>query len=87
VDIAALVNSILAAIAVVVVPYLLYRLARWARARSTGAYVLGAALAPFIAPGKVVDPDFRIVNEAKQNKKREEDDGGDPPNEEQQERS
>jgi hypothetical protein len=80
VDSASLVASFLAAVTVVLVPYLLYRVARWARARPTGAYVLGIAFAPFGAAGNVVDPDFRIVNEAKQNKEREEDDAGDPPN-------
>lgn len=84
-DIESFVASFLAAIAVVLVLYLLYRLARWARARSRGAYVLGIALAPFGAAGNVVDPDFRIVNEAKQNKEHEEDDAGDPPNDEQHE--
>jgi hypothetical protein len=48
--------------------------------QSKRAYFIGAALAPFIALGNVVDPDFRIVQEAKQLKKREEDDPGDPPN-------
>lgn len=76
------VGSLLAAVAVLLIPYLLYRVARWARARTTGAYVLGAALAPVIAAGSVVDPDSRIVNEAKQTKQREEDDAGDPSNDE-----
>lgn len=61
--------------------YLLYRLAIWARTKAKGAYILGAALAPLMGLGNVSDPDFRVVNEAKQHKKREEDDGGDPPNE------
>ena len=78
-DAASFVASLVAAIAVVLFPYLLYRVARWARAQSKGAYVLGIALAPFGAAGNVADPDFRIVNEAQQNKKREEDDAGDPP--------
>ena len=81
-DIASLVASLVAAVVALLIPYLLYRVARWARARTTGAYVLGAALAPIIAAGSVVDPDSRIVNEAKQNKEREEDDAGDPPNDE-----
>ena len=81
-DIASLVASLLAAVVALLIPYLLYRVARWARARTTGAYVLGAALAPIIAAGSVVDPDSRVVNEAKQNKEREEDDAGDPPNDE-----
>ena len=57
----------------------LYRVVVWARRRSKGAYVIAAALAPPIALGKVTDPDFRVVQEAKQLKKREEDDSGDPP--------
>lgn len=64
------------------VVFALYRLVRWARTRAKGAYVLGAALAPFVGVGNVSDPDFRIVNEAKQLKKREEDDPGDPPSDE-----
>ena len=85
-DVASFLASLLAAIAVVLVPYLLYRVARWARAQSKGAYVLGIALAPFAA-GNVADPDFRIVNEAQQNKKREEDDVGDPRNDDEEEQS
>ena len=73
VDIASFSSSLLAAVAVLLIPYLLYRVARWARRQPTGAYVLGAALAPVIAAGSVVDPDSRIVNEAKQNKESEED--------------
>jgi hypothetical protein len=82
-----IVASLAAAVAVLLVPYLLYRMARWARARSTGAYVLGAVFAPFGAAGNVVDPDFRIVNEANQDKRHEEDDPGDPPNEHREESS
>jgi hypothetical protein len=81
VDVNSLVASVLAAVAVLLIPYLLYRVARWARARTTGAYVLGVALSPIIAAGSVVDPDSRVVNEAKQLKRQEEDDAGDPPNE------
>ena len=77
-----LVDSVLAAVVVLLIPYLLYRVARWSRARTTGAYVLGVALAPVIAAGSAVDPDSRIVNEARQEKKHEEDDAGDPPNDE-----
>jgi hypothetical protein len=78
-----IVRDVGAAIGVLLlVVYGLYRLVIWARTRAKGAYVLGAVLAPFMGLGNVSDPDFRIVNEAKQNKKREEDDGGDPPNEE-----
>jgi hypothetical protein len=82
VDKASFVASLLLAIAVLLIPYLLYRVARWARARSTGAYVLGVALSPIIAAGSVVDPDSRIVNEAKQSKQHEDDDAGDPPTDE-----
>jgi hypothetical protein len=57
-----------------------HRVVTWARRRSKRAYVIGAALAPVIALGNVVDPDFRVVQQAKQLKKREEDDSGDPPN-------
>jgi hypothetical protein len=57
----------------------LYRVVLWARRRAKRAYIIGAALAPFIAMGNVSDPEFRIVNEAKQDKKREEDLPGDPP--------
>lgn len=57
----------------------LYRVVVWARRRSKRAYVVGAALAPLIALGKVTDPDFRVVQEAKQLKKRDEGDAGDPP--------
>jgi len=78
-DLDSFVASLLAAAVVILIPYVLYRVARWARARTTGAYVLGVALAPVIAAGSVVDPDSRVVNEAKQLKTREEDDTGDPP--------
>ncbi len=44
--------------------------------------MLGAVLVPLGAVGNVGDPDFQIVNEAKQHKKREEDNPGDPPNDE-----
>jgi len=57
----------------------LYRIVVWARRRRKRAYVVGAALAPFIALGMVVDPEMRIVQEAKRLKKREEDNPGDPP--------
>jgi hypothetical protein len=79
-DTVSLVASFLAAVAVFLVIYLLYRLAGWARSRPTGAYVLGIVAAPFIPTGNIVDPDFRIANEAKQSKEHEEDDAGDPPN-------
>ena len=60
--------------------YAAYRLVVRARRQSKSAYIIAAALAPFIAMGQVVDPDFRIVQQAKQLKKREEDNPGDPPN-------
>ena len=76
-------DALLAAAAVAIFFFVailcLYRVVVWARRRSKRAYVVGAALAPLIALGKVTDPDFRIVQEAKQLKKREEDDSGDPP--------
>ena len=59
---------------------LLYRITLWARRRASGAYVLGAFLIPIGGMGNVSDPDFKIVNEAKQVKRKEEDDAGDPPN-------
>jgi len=65
--------------AFVLVLFVLWRLVQWARARAKRAYVVGAVFAPFMAMGAVTDPDFKIVNEAKQLKKREEDDPGDPP--------
>jgi hypothetical protein len=51
----------------------------WARRQKKRAFVIGAALAPLIALGMAVDPDMRIVQEAKRLKKREEDNPGDPP--------
>jgi hypothetical protein len=54
-----------------------YSVVLWARRSQKRAYVVGALLSPFIA--NVSDPDFRILNEAKQLKKREEDEPGDPP--------
>jgi len=60
--------------------YVAYRVVTWARRQKKRAYVIGAVLAPLAF--NVVDPDFRIVNEAKQLKKREEDNPGDPPDDE-----
>jgi hypothetical protein len=78
-----LIDALLAAAAVAIFFCVaivgLYRVVVWARKRSKRAYVIGAALAPFMALGRVVDPDNRIVHEAKQLKKREGDDSGDPP--------
>jgi hypothetical protein len=60
--------------------FVLYRAIVWARQRAKRAYVIAAALAPFMGLGNVADPDFRIVQEAKRLKSREDDDPGDPPN-------
>jgi len=76
------VDVALAVTVVAVILVCLYRVVGWARRRQRRAYVVGAALTPFMAAGHVVDPDFRIVHEAKQHKKREEDEPGDPPSEE-----
>jgi hypothetical protein len=59
--------------------YCCHRVVLWARRRKKRAYMIGATLAPFIALGNVVDPDFRIVQEAKRLKNREDDNPGDPP--------
>ena len=75
----ALIAAGVVAIFFCIVILCLYRVVVWARRRSKRAYVVGAVLAPLIALGKVTDPDFRVVQEAKQLKKREEDDSGDPP--------
>ena len=61
----------------VVVFLVAYRVVTWARRQSKKGYVIGALVS--LLPFHVVDPDFRIVNEAKQLKKREEDNPGDPP--------
>ena len=82
-ELASVVTSVvIAAAAIFFVAHLLYRLVLWARTRAKGAYVLGIALVPFGAAGNVSDPDFRIVNEAKQGSQHEEGDTGDPPNDE-----
>lgn len=60
--------------------FVLYRAIVWARRRAKRAYVIAAALAPFMGLGNVADPDFRIVQEAKRLKNREDDNPGDPPN-------
>jgi len=56
-----------------------YRVVGWARRQQKRAYVLGVLFTPFIALGNVSDPDFRVVNQAKQHKQRDEDEPGDPP--------
>jgi hypothetical protein len=76
------VDVVLAVAVLAVILFCLYRVVGWARRRQKRAYVVGAALTPFMAAGHVVDPDFRIVHEAKQHKKREEDEPGDPPSDE-----
>jgi hypothetical protein len=78
----AAVNAVIALAVLGLIILCLYRVVLWARRRAKRAYIIGAALAPFIALGNVSDPDFRIVNEAKQLKKREEDEPGDPPSQE-----
>ena len=78
----ALMAAVMMAAVLGAVFFCLRRVLLWARKQNKRAYVIGAALAPFIALGNVVDPEFRIVNEAKQHKKREEDEPGDPPNDE-----
>ena len=79
--ISAIIDVVLAVAVVMMLSYSLYRVVGWARRRQKRAYVIGAALAPFMSMGLVVDPDYRIVHEAKQHKKREEDEPGDPPTE------
>ena len=76
-----IVDVVLTAAVLAVILFCLYRVVGWARRRQKRAYVVAAALTPFMAAGHVVDPDFRIVHEAKQHKKREEDEPGDPPSE------
>jgi hypothetical protein len=77
------VLEVAGAIAVVaVISLFLYVLVRWARKRQTRAYVIGAVLAPFMALGHIVDPEYRIVHEARQHKKQREGEPGDPPSDE-----
>jgi hypothetical protein len=74
-DFASAVTKLLIAVAgLSVFAYLVFRLMRWARGRTRGAYVLGMVLTE-VTQGAV-------VHEAKQGRKREEGDSGDPPNEE-----
>jgi hypothetical protein len=77
-----IIDVVLAVGALAAILYCLYCVVGWARRRRKRAYAIGAALAPFMALGNVVDPDFRIVHEAKQHKRREEDEPGDPPGDE-----
>lgn len=72
-------NVLAAAGGLSLVVLVLWRIARWARSRPKGAYVLGALIVPFGGIGNVSDPQYKMVNEARELKKREEDDSGDPP--------
>jgi hypothetical protein len=72
-------NVLAAAAGIALVVLVLCRLARWARSRPKGAYVLGALIVPLGGIGNVSDPEYKMVNEARELKKREEDDSGDPP--------
>jgi hypothetical protein len=72
-------NVLMATVGVGLIIFILYRVAVWARKRSEGAYVLATLFSPLMGVGNVVDPDHRIVDEAKQLKQKEEDDSGDPP--------
>jgi hypothetical protein len=78
-----LTEALLSAAVVAAFFYIVVRCLRrvvvWARRGSKKAFVVGAALAPFIALGNVGDPEFRIVQEAKRLKNREDDNPGDPP--------
>lgn len=78
-----LTDALLAAGTVAILFYVvvrcLHRAVVWARRQKKRSYVIGAALAPFMALGNVSDPDFRILHEAKRLKNREDDDSGDPP--------
>lgn len=72
------VNVLLSAGVFALVIFVLWRVARWARSRPTGAYVLGALIVPIGGMGNVSDPDYKLVTEAKQLKRQEENDAGDP---------
>ena len=74
-------NVLLATSGLAVFFWMLYRVVRWARQRASGAYVLGALIIPIGGMGNVSDPDYKVVDQAKQIKQKEEDDTGDPPNE------
>jgi hypothetical protein len=68
-----MISVVAAMIALGVVAYLFYRLMRWARGRTRGAYVLGALLTDVTQSP--------VVLEAKQGRKRTGRQAGDPPNE------
>jgi hypothetical protein len=72
-------NVTLAATSLGLFFYVLYRLARWAKKQSVGAFVLEAFIMPF-GLGNMTDPEFKAVQQAELNNKKEEDDPGDPVN-------
>jgi hypothetical protein len=69
----------ISAAAFALVVFVLWRIARWARSRPNGAYVLGALIVPIGGIGNVSDPDYKIANEPRQLKRQEDNDSGDPP--------
>jgi hypothetical protein len=75
----ALLSAAVVAVFFYIVVRCLHRVVVWARRGSKKAFVVGAALAPFIALGNVGDPESKIVQEAKRLKNREDDNPGDPP--------
>jgi hypothetical protein len=75
---ALLLQASVATAVLVLVPFLLYRIVKWARKRTKGAYALGAVILPF-GLGNVADPELRLVRQAQEQRKKEEDDSGDPP--------
>jgi hypothetical protein len=77
-----IIDVVVLAVVVAAILFVLYLIVGWARRRAKRAYVIAAGLAPLMALGHVVDPEYRIVHEAKQHKKREEDEPGDPPSDE-----
>ena len=79
------VNVVIALAVFALIAFLLWRIARWARPRPSGAYVLGALIIPIGGMGNVSDPEYKMINEAQQLKRQEEDDSGDPPSDRQKE--
>jgi uncharacterized sodium:solute symporter family permease YidK len=75
----ALLSIALGTVLILAVVLICCRLVTWARQRNARGYVVGALFGPFMAMGHVVDPDFRIVHEAKRGRETKENDGGDPP--------
>ena len=76
-----LANVLLATSGLAVFFWMLYRVVRWAWQRASGAYILGALIIPIGGMGNVSDPDYKVVDQAKQIKQKAEDDTGDPPSE------